>query len=188
MPIYRVIETGLGELRMRAWRRQSVRMFGLLFLTFISCTIGLVVLSPRDEPLTGKTFTALWNAANLITTLGDFTDFTDSEKAFVIVTMGLFIIIGGYAISTLTGILSSDAVLVYRENRTMARTLNHLINHVVVIGFAAPGRLVAERLREAGDSVLVIERDEELANDASQLGYLVIQGDAGVDDEVLTWA
>ena len=96
--------------------------------------------------------------------------------------------IGGYAVSTLTGILSSDAVIAHRENKTMERILNQLTAHVVVIGFGTLGRLVASQLRAAGDTVLVIDRNEGLAADASALGYFVVQGDAGADDEVLTRA
>jgi|SRR5262245_816021 len=188
MPVYRVLDPGLGRLRVQEWRRRAARTLGLLFLTLVGCTAGLIVLSPTNEPLARKAFTALWNAVNLITTLGDFTDFTDSQKMFVIVTMVMFMMIGGYAISTLTGILSSDAVMAHRENRAMTHTLDHLANHVVVIGFGPLGRLVAGRLRDAGDCVLVIDRDEELAGTASQFGYLVVQGDAGVDDNVLTRA
>lgn len=188
MPVYRVIEPGLGRLRVQEWRRRVARTLGLLFLTLIGCTAGLIVLSPTNEPLTWKAFTALWNSVNLITTLGDFTDFTDGQKGFVIMTMVIFMAIGGYALSTLTGMLSSDAVMAHRENRAMARTLDQLTNHVVVIGFGALGRLVADRLRDAGDCVLIIDRDDELAGTASQFGYLVVQGDAGVDDGVLTRA
>jgi voltage-gated potassium channel len=188
MPVYRIIEPRFGQLRVQEWRRRALRTLGLLFVTLISCTAGLIVLSPTDEPLTRKAFTALWNAVNLITTLGDFTDFTNGQKGFVIMTMVIFMIVGGYAVSTLTGILSSDAVMAHRENRAMERTLNHLTNHVVVIGFGALGRLVAGRLRASGDCVLVIDRNEELGVNASELGYLVVQGDAGVDDKVLTRA
>lgn len=185
MPVYRVIEPGLGRLQVQEWRRRAVRTLGLLFLTLIGCTIGLIFLAPADEPLIHKTFTALWNAVNLITTLGAFTEFTDSQKVFVIMTMVIFMIIGGYAVSTLTGILSSDAVMAHRENKAMARTLDHLANHVVVIGFGTLGQLVAGRLRDASDCVLVIDRNKELAGTASELGYLVVQGDAGADDNVL---
>jgi hypothetical protein len=188
MPIYHVIEPELGRLRVQQWRRQAVRTLGLLFLTLISCTAGLILLEPADVPLSHKAFTALWNAVNLITTLGDFTEFTDGQKMFVIMTMLIFMIIGGYAVSTLTGILSSDAVMAHRENKAMERTLAQLANHVVVIGFGALGRLVTGRLRAAGDCVLVIDRDAELTGDASEQGYLVVQGDAGADDEVLSRA
>src|SRR5262245_16238495 len=124
MPIYRVFEPGLGRLRVQQWQRQAVRTLGLVFLTLIGCTIGLIFLEPSDASLTQKTFTALWNAVNLISTMGDFTDFTNSQKVFVILTMGIFMLIGGYALSTLTGILSGDAVMMHRENKAMERTLD----------------------------------------------------------------
>jgi len=188
MPLYRVIEPGLGQLRVQVWRRQVVWTLSLLFLTLLGCTAGLLLLEPAAESLHHKVFIALWNAVNLITTMGDFTEFTNGQKAFVILTMLVYMMIGGYAVSTLTGILSSDAVMVHRENKAMERSLNQLANHVVVIGFGTLGRLVAGRLRAAGDTVLVVNRDAGLANEASALGYFVVQGDAGVEEEVLSRA
>src|SRR6516164_7074054 len=72
------------------------------------------------------------------------------EKTFVLVAMFSVVLIGGYAISTLTGMLSSDIVMAYRENRSMERILDRLANHIVVIGFGAIGRLVAGQLKSAG--------------------------------------
>src|SRR5512132_420396 len=106
MPLYHVIQPGLGQLHVRVWRRQAIRTLGLLFLILLGCTAGLLLLEPANQPLPHKVFTALWNAVNLITTLGDFTEFTNGQKAFVILTMLLYMMIGGYAVSTLTGILS----------------------------------------------------------------------------------
>ena len=56
---------------------------------------------------------------NLVTTLGDFTSLDQRERIFMMATMVFFLIIGGYALSRLTGILSSDAVMALRENRGM---------------------------------------------------------------------
>ena len=118
-------------------------------------------------------------------TLGDFTVLGRREQIFMMVTMCAFLVIGGYALSTLTGILSSDAVMALRENKIMEHKLDRLANHVIVIGFGGLGRLVAGRLREAGEHVVVVDRAADLAAQASNLGYLVVQGDAGVDDAVL---
>ena len=82
-------------------------------------------------------------------TLGDFTVLGRREQIFMMVTMCAFLVIGGYALSTLTGILSSDAVMALRENKTMEHSLDRLANHVIVIGFGGLGRLVAGRLRKA---------------------------------------
>jgi len=97
-------------------------------------------------------------------------------------TMIVFLVIGGYAVSSLTGVLSSYEVMALRENRRMERKLDDLADHVIVIGFGALGRLVAGRLHDAGEQVVVIDRGDDLAAEASTLGYLVVQGDVAVDD------
>jgi voltage-gated potassium channel len=185
MPIYRVLEPRFGRLHMREWRRGALHTMGLLLAALAVCAIGLVVLDSSGERLPAKVLRGLWNALNLVTTLGDFTNLDWREKIFMMATMGAFLMIGGYALSRLTGILSSDAVMALRENRTMERQLGRLADHVIVIGFGPLGRLVAGRLRDAGEQVVVVDRAAELAAQASGLGYLVVQGDAGLDDAVL---
>ena len=188
MPLYRVTEPRLGRLHLHAWRNRVRRTIGLLLLTLLCCMVGLALLDPSTESLSHKAFVALWNAGNLLSTVGDFTPLTAEQRGFVLVAMFTFVIIGGYAVSTLTGILSNDAVMAYRENRSMERVLDHLTNHILLVGFGALGRLVAARLEGAGERVLVIERDPGLAALASELGHHVVQGDAGVDPAVFNRA
>src|SRR5262245_33399174 len=108
MPVYRITEPHLGRLHVQAWRHRALRTLGVLLLTLVCCMVGLLLLDPSAEPLSHKAFVALWNAGNLVTTLGAFTAFTAPQQAFVMVAMFTFIGIGGYAITTLTGMLASD--------------------------------------------------------------------------------
>lgn len=170
---------------MREWRRRLLYTVGLLLVTLTVCAIGLVALDTSNHLLPAKVFRGFWNAINLVTTLGDFTSLDQREKVFMMATMVAFLMIGGYALSSLTGIFSSDAVMTRRENRNVERKLEQLTNHVIVIGFGPLGRLVASRLHEAGEQVIVVERSNDLATQASNLGYLVVEGDAGVTDAVL---
>jgi len=188
MPIYRVVEPEMGRLYMRAWRRRLLRTVGLLLATVAVCAIGLVALDTSGQPLPAELFRGLWNALNLVTTLGDLTDLDQREQVFMMATMVAFLVVGGYAVSSLTGILSSDAVLALRENRKMEHELDRLANHVIVVGFSGLGQLVARRLHEAGEQVVVIDRADDLAAQASNLGFLVVKGDAGVDETVLDHA
>ena len=188
MPIYRVIEPLVGQLQQREWRRRVLHVVGLLLVTLGVCAIGLIALDSSDQPLPARIPRGVWNALNLVTTLGDFTGLNEREKVFMMATMIAFLAIGGYAVSGLTGVLSSNAVMAFRENRTMEHKLDKLANHVIVIGFGALGCLVASRLHDAGEQVVVIDRDDDLAAQASSLGYLVVQGDAGVDDAALDHA
>jgi voltage-gated potassium channel len=188
MPIYRVQEAASGELHIREWRRRLLHTVVLLLATLTACAIGMIALDSSDALLPVKMFRGLWNALNLVTTLGDFTSLDQREKFFMMATMVAFLVIGGYAISSLTGFLSSDAVIIRRENKAVATTLDRLVNHVIVIGFGPLGRRVADRLSDAGEQVVVIDRSDDLAAQASSLGYLVVQGEAGVDDAVLDHA
>jgi hypothetical protein len=165
-----------------------LHIVGLLLLTLAACAIGLIALDTSGQPWPAKIFRGLWNALNLITTLGDLTGLDERDKVFMMATMIAFLAVGGYAVSGLTGVLSSDAVMAFRENKKMEHKLANLANHVIVIGFGALGRLVAGRLHDAGEQVVVIDRDDDLAAEASNLGYLVVQGDAGVDDAALDHA
>ena len=185
MPVYRVTEPVLGRLHVQAWRHRARRTFGVLVLTLLGSMLALALLDPSADAPPQKAFRALWNAANLISTLGDFTPFTDLQKAFVIVATFTLVVVGGYAVTTLTGILASDAVMAYRENRSMERILDRLANHIVVVGYGAIGRLVAGQLKGAGTRVLVVDRDATRAAQASELGHLVVQGEAGVEPGVL---
>ena len=184
MPIYRILNPNFGERHLREWRRGVRHTVVLLLAALAVCAAGLVALDTTDAPITEKLFRAAWNATNLMTTLGDFTAFDERQKVFMMGTMFVFLVIGGYAVSRLTGILSSDAVIELRENRLMARQLDQLTQHVIVIGFGPIGELVTGRLRDNGDSVVVIERAEDFAAQASALGYPVVLGDAGADDRV----
>ncbi len=157
----------------------------LLLMALVACAIGMMVLDTSSFSLSDKTFRGFWNALNLVTTLGDFTTLDMHEKLFMMATMVAFLMIGGYALSSLTGFLSSDAVVTLRENRIMERKLDRLANHVIVIGFGPLGQLVAGRLHDAGEAVVVIDRSDDRAARASSLGFLVVQGDAGVDDAAL---
>jgi len=178
MPIYHALER----------RRRVLRVVALLQATLGACSLGLFVLDSSSDPIGDKVLRAIWNALNLVTTLGDFGTLDQRAKVFMMVTMVAFMVVGGYAISSLTGIFSSTAMIALRENRHMQHQLDRLANHVIVGGFGAVGRLVAQQMQQAGVQVVVVERNEEMAAEASNLGYLVVKGDAGASPVALEGA
>jgi hypothetical protein len=185
MPVYHALLTRSGRAHLRELRRRVIRVVALLNLALAGCAVGLFALDSSSDPLPDKSFRALWNALNLVTTLGDFSGLDQRSMTFMLATMVGFMIIGGYALSSLTGIFSSADMMAFRENKRMEHRLDRLANHVIVIGFGPVGRLVAGRLHEAGEEVVIVERTDEVAAEASNLGYLVVQGDAGADPVVL---
>jgi voltage-gated potassium channel len=188
MWIFRVDEPRLGAIRIREWRRRARHTVGLLALTLGGATAGLVLLDQSNAPFARKVFTALWDGINLVTTLGDFSEFDEHQKVFMLAAMLATLFVGGFAVSRLTGMLSGDDVIVYRENRLMERKLEHLSNHVVVVGFHSLGELVADRLHEAGETVLVLVGDKAQADRAADRGHMVVLGLPDMFDDVLKHA
>ena len=183
MPIYRVMAPGTGRHQLDHWRRSALHTAALLLLIVGGCTLGLLLLDPGTAPLDRKAFDALWNAINLVTTLGSFTTLSWAQQQFLLVTMLAALMIGGFALTTLTGILSSPEVLIYRETRRMEKILAKLAGHVVSVGFGPVGRRTALDLRRRGETVLVVEFEGEAAQAASAAGFLTIQA-SGARDEV----
>jgi voltage-gated potassium channel len=185
MWIFRVDEPRLGAIRIREWRRRAHHTVGLLALLLGGATLGLILLDQSNAPLANKTFTALWNGVNLITTLGAFSEFNPPQKVFMLLAMVATLLIGGFAVSRLTGMLSGDDVMAYRENRIMEHKFEQLANHVVVVGFHSLGERVANYLHDGGDTVLVLVGDQDQANRATDCGHLVVLGSPDAFDDVL---
>ena len=70
-----------------------LHIVGLLLVTLAVCAIGLVALDSSGQPLPAKIFRGLWNALNLVTTLGDLSDLDEREKVFMMATMVAFLVI-----------------------------------------------------------------------------------------------
>jgi voltage-gated potassium channel Kch len=188
MPIYRQSAARLGEYHMKEWRRRGFRSLVLLVLTTVVCAIGLALLDSSAEPFHIRFLRGVWNAMNLITTLGAFTEFGPDQKVFMIGSMVAIIVIGGYALTQLAGLLSSDAVMALRENRTVQAQIDQLSGHVIVIGFGPLGRNLAARLRDLGETVVVVGLEPDLVALASNEGYLVVEGEFGEGDETFNLA
>jgi hypothetical protein len=143
---------------------------------------GLFVLDDSTDPVGSRLFRALWNAANTITMIGDLDRLNHDQEVFMIGAMFTLMVVGGYAISVLTGVLAGDEVQTYREYRRVEKRLVELAGHYVVAGYGVIGRRVAARLRAAGRTVVVVEFDAEEAKRASDLGFLTVLLEAGRDE------
>ena len=77
-------------------------------------TTGLIVLDQSNAPFLSKAFAAPWDGVNPVSTIGDFGEFNGHQKVFMLLAMFATLVIGGFAISRLTGMLSGDDVMAYR--------------------------------------------------------------------------
>lgn len=183
--MYRIEDPQVGKLHLKEWRRRVRRTLGMLLLVMVGTSLGVAWLDSSKAPISSKLFTAVWDSMNLVTTLGDFSDFNPSQKVFMACAMFMTMLIVGYAVSTLTGMLSGNEVMARRENRVMEHKLQALGEHVAVGGFGPLGEVVAGYLRDAGEVVLVLVANENEAKKASEANYMVVLGDAASLENIL---
>jgi voltage-gated potassium channel len=82
-------------------------------------------------------------------------------KAYALAVFGGLLLAGIWTGETVLNAAFGGRVMEELEHMQRDRRIENLSDHVVVCGFGMFGRTVAERLSEAGEEVVVVERDEE---------------------------
>jgi voltage-gated potassium channel len=71
--------------------------------------------------------------------------------------------------------------------RRMTKGIEQLKNHVIMCGYGRVGQHLAQELRAAGQTFVIVDTDMERLREAEAEGYLVLVGDC-TDENVLTLA
>jgi voltage-gated potassium channel len=100
--------------------------------------------------------------------------------AFLIIfSFGIF----AYAVSTFTRYVIDGAIGHYYKNRRVKNKIQKLRDHVVICGFGRNGRQAVQELIDHHIKIVVVERDEQVAeNIADNPDILFIHGDSTRDD------
>lgn len=106
------------------------------------------------------------------------------------ITMGL-IVSGCTGMIFLTGALVQFITLSGLQqilgHKHMSRQIDQLRNHVIVCGFGRTGNMLARELKAGGAAFVIVERSPERIEEARELGYLCLHGDA-TEEETLRQA
>jgi voltage-gated potassium channel len=158
------------EVAARKLRRSLIALAGVIVIG----TIGYFLLgfSPLD---------AAYQTVTTVTTIGfrEVMPFGTSEKVFTM----LFVLVGvGVVLYTLTALLT----LVMEGwagnewgRRRMENEIQDLRGHTIVCGWGRVGRAAAHQLSKSGETIVVVDSDEERLDDCP---YLHLDGDATRDE------
>ena len=163
---------------------QKLRV-GLLSLSAI-----VLVAVVAFHTLAGYTWVdALWMVVVTISTVGysEESDASVTIKLLSMATILLGVTAGAYTFTGVIQMLLEGEVDRALGKRRMQKQIDALENHTIVCGFGKSGPALCERLKRSGHSFLVIENDDDRIEEATQRGYLTLQGDA-TDEEVLKQA
>ncbi|SPF36483.1 K+ transport system, NAD-binding component [Candidatus Desulfosporosinus infrequens] len=152
--------------------------FLALLVTLIIGTVGLIL----TEHLTLAQ--AIYFTVETITTVGygDIKVHTDAGHSFLI-----FLMLGGvgvmlYFTGLITAFLIEGQLADVYGRRKMNKKIEQLQDHIIVCGAGRVGKQVLYRLRKEGAPCVVIEQQEDLANQFIEEGFLVIHNDATQDE------
>lgn len=127
---------------------------------------------------------ALYFTAATITTTG-YGDYNFSEQSTWLRMWGVFMMLVGWSASAFVIGFATDVLLSRRLMKSAGlQKASHLRRHHVIVGLGSFGTRVAAMLSNAGQGVVVIERNEDnrYLSGARELGLPVIFGDATMRD------
>jgi voltage-gated potassium channel len=73
----------------------------------------------------------------------------------------------------------------FDSRRKVLDTIQSLQGHTIFCGFSRLGRVSADELRKNGETIVIVEFNEIRARDAEGSGFLVIRGDATLDETLM---
>lgn len=161
-----------------ALRRRLYSSLSLLVLVVIVSSAGFYLLERPHESVRQGIILGLWETLNLISTVGNLpAQMTDGRRiwAMLVIAFGLGFTL--YAFGNLIALLTSGEILHVFETRRMERQITSSKDHVIICGYGNTGRLVAEQLASHAVPLIIIEREQDLADTATHHGYPTIRDD-----------
>ncbi len=152
--------------------------FLVLLITIFSGTVGIIMTEPLSLAK------AFYLTIQTITTVG-YGDIEVHSNAGHIVLLVLMMVGVGvmlYFAGLMMAFMIEGQLAGVYGRRKMKKKIEQLEDHIIVCGAGRVGRQVLYRLRKEGARYVVIEQQEDLANELIEEGFLVIQSDATQDE------
>ena len=152
----------------------------LLFVVIITGTIGYILIEKWNF------LDSIYMTIITIATVG-FHEVGELTLFGRIFTIGLIIMgigIVGYTIANLSAfIIEGDIRNLFKE-RKMMKQIVKLKNHIIVCGYGKTGLEIIQEFEKFKKNYLIIEKNEQKADELKNQGHLVLLGDA-TDDMIL---
>ena len=131
---------------------------------------------------------AIYLTVQTVTTVGygDIEVKTTAGHVFLVFLMLSGVAVMLYFAGLMMAFLIEGQLAGLYGRRKMNKKIAQLQNHIIVCGAGRVGRQILYRLRKEGAKCVVIELQEDLANQFIKEGFLVIQSDATLDETLKT--
>ena len=161
--------------RQLPWHIRLALPLGALVVFIAIATAGYRIIDERFSILE-----SLYMSLITVTTvgLGEVHPLTEAGRIWTIfVTVG-GVLINAVVLSLVVAMIVEGQVRNLFGRHAVEREIAKLSGHVIVCGYGRMGSMVAERLIQAGKSVVVVDRDAERTAAAERAGMAFVLGDA----------
>lgn len=163
------------------FRRSIVPLGLLLILLFVLGTLGYVLIEGWTWP------DAFYMTAITLTTVGfgEVRPLSPIGRLFTV-----FLILSGvssvaYGFSRLGEYFLTGRVAARLRSRRMTRTIDKLVDHIIVCGYGRVGKSAALTLQDGKRPVVVIDNDAERIESAQADGFVVLHADSTRDEALI---
>ena len=161
-------------------RALAVVAAALLLLIVAATVLMRLAYHPTDGAAHLGLLNSLYFTVETVATVG-YGDYTFSSQSPWLMALGILLIVSGVALVSTAFALFTNILVSRRIERSLGRRqVPGMVDHVILIGLGSVGISVVRGLVEEGESVVVVERDQDnryLAQ-ARALGVPVIIADA----------
>lgn len=176
-------EPGISHNRTSLQSRQRFAIYTLLVIFIFAFGTAGYTLIEGWHP-----FDAFYMTVITLATIGygEIHDLSVWGRAFTIILIFVGLGVGTIALGSLwQSVVEGQLNRLFDRRHKVQERLKETKNHTIFCGFSRLGKFAAEELRRSGSEVVVIENNEVRALDAEALGFLVVRGDATLDDTLL---
>ncbi|WP_261891523.1 potassium channel family protein [Acaryochloris marina] len=127
---------------------------------------------------------ALYMTVITLTTVG-FTEvqpLSERSRIFTILLIALGIVAVGYIVNRFTAAIMGGYFQEGMQLKQRRKLMQELSQHYILCGFGRTGRQIAEEFSLQKIPFVVVDNDEEVVQQAQQLGFMAVQGDATKDN------
>ena len=127
---------------------------------------------------------ALYMTAITISTVGfgEIEPLNDQEKLFTVFLIATSIISFGYVVSAFTEYNVSGQLFQQLKLKKVQKKIEQLEGHTIICGFGRNGNQAMLKLQSYKQQFLIIEKDEDVIQQADEKGILNVHGDATTDE------
>ncbi len=131
---------------------------------------------------------ALYMTVITITTVGyrEIGEPSPEAKLFTVFFILISVIVVGYAVSAITEYLLSSTSLADIRKKRKLKHLDAMENHIIVCGYGRNGKQAIQKLQDYKREFIIIEKDQQVIDDALLDEEHFLRGNANEDEVLLS--